>query len=150
MFGRRLAIPEVSLISVVDDDESIRAAMDTLLRSAGHRVETFASAELFLDSGALRETECLILDVYMPGMGGLELQRRLNSAPCGVPIVFLTAHDDGTNRQQAMDAGAVAFLRKPSDPSFLLATVQAALDGQKERRGEGIRSENGPKRMGVP
>src|ERR1700737_4522401 len=76
------------MISIVDDDESIRAATKTLLRSVGYDVETFASAELFLDSGALRKTECLILDIRMPGIDGLELQRRLNAAESPVPIIL--------------------------------------------------------------
>jgi FixJ family two-component response regulator len=84
----------VAMISIVDDDESVRAATKSLLRSAGYQVETFASAELFLESGVLRETQCLILDVKMPGMDGLELQRRLYKAETRVPIIFVTAHGD--------------------------------------------------------
>ncbi len=137
------------MVSVVDDDESIRASIKALLRSAGYRVETFATAELFLDSSALGETVCLVLDVRMPGMDGLELQRRLNTGLHGVSIIFVTAHDDTTNRQQATDAGAVAFLCKPFDPSVLLATVQAITEGQKAQPESGIR-ENRAKRMSSP
>jgi FixJ family two-component response regulator len=115
------------MISIVDDDESVRTATQALLRSAGYEVETFASAELFIESGALRETECLVLDVRMPGMGGLELQRRLNEAKSCVPVLFVTAHDDRTHRLKAMEAGAVNFFRKPFDADAFLATIQAAL-----------------------
>jgi FixJ family two-component response regulator len=116
-----------AMISIVDDDESVRTATKALLRSAGYEVETFASAELFKESGALRETECLVLDVRMPGMSGLELQRRLNEAKSCVPIVFVTAHDDRTHRLKAMEAGAVNFFRKPFDADAFVATIQAAL-----------------------
>jgi FixJ family two-component response regulator len=119
------------LISIVDDDESIRDSTKALLRSVGHRVATFASAaELLLDSGAIRQTECLILDVRMPGMDGLELQRRLNVGRSRIPIIFVTAHDDEIRRQQAIAAGAVDFLRKPFEASTLLAAVRAALSGR--------------------
>src|ERR1700733_2723198 len=100
-------------ISIVDDDESIRKATRALLRSVGYEVETFASAELFLQSDALRETDCLVLDVRMPGIDGLELQRRLNAAQSLVPIIFVTAHDDKSHRRIAMEAGAANFFHKP-------------------------------------
>jgi FixJ family two-component response regulator len=119
---------EACLISIVDDDESIRAATKSLLRSLGYQVETFASAESFLDSGALARTECLILDVRMPGMGGLELQRQLNAMESPVPIVFITAHYDEMNQKQASEAGAVDFLRKPFDANTLMAAVQRGLE----------------------
>jgi FixJ family two-component response regulator len=115
------------MISIVDDDESIRAATKALLRSFGYEVETFASAELFLASGALRQTECLVLDVRMPGIDGLELQRRLNSAKSRVPIVFVTAHDDRAHRNKAMEAGAVNFFRKPFDANVFVAAIRVAL-----------------------
>ena len=121
-------------ISIVDDDESIRAATKTLLRSVGYDVETFASAELFLDSGALRKTECLILDIRMPGIDGLELQRRLNAAESPVPIIFVTARDDKTNRQKAIKAGAIDFFRKPFDVNALVGAIQAALRARRSGR----------------
>lgn len=114
-------------ISIVDDDESIRRATKALLRSAGFQVETFASAELFLQSRAARETDCLILDVRMPGMNGLELQRHLKSTQLDVPIIFVTAHDDMAYRATAMDAGAATFFRKPFEADAFVAAVQAAL-----------------------
>lgn len=117
----------LGVISVVDDDESVRAATKALLRSAGYAVETFASAEIFLESGALRETECLILDVRMPGVDGLELQRRLNVAESAVPIIFVTAHDDKTNRRTAIEAGAADFFHKPFQGDALVEAIQSAL-----------------------
>jgi CheY-like chemotaxis protein len=115
------------LIAVIDDDKSVRNAVKTLLRSAGYRVATFESAETFLESGAAGETGCLILDVRMPGMGGLELQVRLHDSETRVPIIFITAHDEGQLRQQVMQAGAVDMLHKPFAPKVLLSTVQTAL-----------------------
>jgi len=128
-----MTLTEARVISVVDDDESIREATKTLLRSAGYSVGTFASAEHFLDSGALGETRCLILDVRMPGMSGLDLQRRLKSSDSAVPIIFITAHDDNAYRRQAIDAGAVDFFGKPFEADALVAAVQTALAGNKER-----------------
>jgi DNA-binding response OmpR family regulator len=116
------------MISIVDDDESVRAATKALLRSVGYEVETFASAELFLESGALRQTECLVLDVRMPGIDGLELQRRLNAAKSRVSIVFVTAHDDRSHRNKAMEAGAASFFRKPFDANAFVAAIQVALE----------------------
>ena len=121
------------MISIVDDDESIRAASKTLLRSAGYQVQTFASADDFLSSGALGLTECMILDVRMPGIDGLELQRRLCDAGFRVPIVFITAHDDGTLRQRVIKAGAVDLLHKPFGANALLASVQTALGSGQAR-----------------
>ena len=115
------------LISVVDDDESIRDSTRTLLRSAGYDVATFESGELFLESGALHETGCLVLDIRMPGMSGLELQRRVNLSDHGVPVIFVTAHDDKTNRTLAIDAGASEFFQKPFSANAFLAAVHTAL-----------------------
>ncbi len=120
------------LIAVIDDDKSVRNSVKTLLRSAGYRVETFESAETFLESGAAAQTGCLILDVRMPGMGGLELQVRLHDTNTKVPIIFITAHDEGQLRQQVIQAGAVEMLHKPFAPKMLLSTVQTVL-GREER-----------------
>jgi CheY-like chemotaxis protein len=114
-------------VSVVDDDESIRDSTRTLLRSAGYQVKTFESAEIFLDSGAIAETECIVLDLRMPGMSGLELQRRLIGSHPAIPIVFLTAHDDARSRKLAIDGGAVDFLSKPIEANTLVSAVQTAL-----------------------
>jgi FixJ family two-component response regulator len=111
----------------VDDDESVRQATKSLLKSLGLRAEAFSSAEEFLDSLYLWETDCLILDVRMPGMGGLELQRQLTAASVRIPIIFITAHGDQDVRSQALAAGAVAFLSKPFSEEALLDAIQIAL-----------------------
>jgi FixJ family two-component response regulator len=121
------------MISVVDDDESVRDATRTLLRSVGYNVATFESSELFLESGTLPNTECLILDMRMPGIDGLELQRRLKASDASVPIIFVTAHSDRTNRQLAMDAGASDFFQKPFAASDLLGAIKTALQTRSVR-----------------
>jgi FixJ family two-component response regulator len=120
-------ILSLGAISVVDDDESVLTATAALLRSIGYEVKTFASAELFLESGALRETKCLVLDVQMPGIDGLELQRQLNEAGFRVPIIFITANEEGTNRQRAIEAGGVNVFCKPFDGKAFLAAIQSVL-----------------------
>jgi two-component system response regulator FixJ len=114
-------------VSVVDDDESVRQALAGLLRSAGFQVSTFASAEEFVASAQLGESRCLILDLRLPGMSGLELQQRLANEGRRLPIVILTAHGDEEARARALKAGVVAFMPKPFDGEVLLRTVEAAL-----------------------
>ena len=114
-------------ISVVDDDESVREALWGLLRSVGFAVCTFASAEEFVNSAQLENTDCLILDVYMPGMSGLELQRKLVASDCEVPTIFITAHEDEGLRAQALEGGAGAVLIKPFSEEALLNAVHAAV-----------------------
>jgi FixJ family two-component response regulator len=120
------------LISVVDDDESVRDSTKTLLRSVGYKVAIFESGEQFLESGLLSETGCLILDVKMPGMNGLEVQRRLNLSQSRVPIIFVTAHHDGTHRQQAIDGGCSDFLRKPYAANDFLGAIATALKNRPQ------------------
>jgi FixJ family two-component response regulator len=115
------------LISVVDDDESVRESLRSLLRSVGFRAEAFASAEAFLNSQHVGETECLIVDVRMPGMSGLELQHHLAATNCRLPTVFITAHGDEQTRSRALKNGAVDFLRKPFSEQELLEAVHSAL-----------------------
>ena len=115
------------LISVVDDDESIRRTTTFLIESFGFRAAAFESAENFLKSVRLHDTSCLIVDVQMPGMNGLQLQSELAAAGCGIPIIFITAYDDKDSRRQAMQAGAVAFLGKPFNDEELLQTIRSAL-----------------------
>lgn len=122
-----MSVRTVGVISIVDDDESVRAATKALLRSAGHDVRTFASAELFLQSVDIRETECLILDVRMPNMDGLELQRRLKTGGSSIRVIFVSGEADRANREAAIEAGAVDFFHKPFDANLLLVAVQAAL-----------------------
>ena len=121
---------EAALISIVDDDESMREALQSLLRSVGFRAKTFASAEQFLQSDQIENTACLILDVRMPGMSGLELQRRLMATQCRIPIVFVTAHGDEEARSRALQEGAVEFLLKPFSEEALLNAIQVALHAQ--------------------
>ncbi len=123
-----MVVSEASLISIVDDDESIRESISTLLRSAGYRVHLFASGEAFLDSDILKETKCLILDVRMPGIDGVELQGRLNAEKVRVPIVFITGHGNEQLRRLVIDAGAVDMLDKPFAAWTLLEMIKSALD----------------------
>ena len=113
-------------ISVIDDDESVRLAVGRLLESVGLHAELFASAEEFLRSGHLPGTECLILDVRMAGMSGVELQEQLLASDTPVPIIFITAHGDVTTRARALERGAVAFLRKPFSEKALLDAIAKA------------------------
>ena len=116
-----------AVISIVDDDQSIREAIESLIRSVGFSTETFASAEDFLKWEDRETTSCLILDLRLPGMSGLELQRILTSARARIPIVYVTAHGDEQARDRALAAGAVEFLRKPFSEDSLLEAVRAAL-----------------------
>jgi len=118
---------ECPLIVIVDDDESIRDALTSLLRSVGWRAEGFASAEAFLQSGQVHTTACLLLDMRLPGVSGLELQRQLRSSQARVPIIFITAHGNEAMRAQALQAGAVAFYAKPFSGTVLLEAIHAAL-----------------------
>jgi FixJ family two-component response regulator len=117
----------IPLIAVVDDDKAVRQAVDSLIRSAGYRAAVFASGEDFLRSNHRPNTACLIVDVRMPRMSGLELQRQLTTAKCRIPLIFITAHGDEDARAQALSAGAVDFLYKPFSDEVLLSAVQAAL-----------------------
>lgn len=115
------------LIAIVDDDLSVRRSTRRLLRSAGLRAEVFASAEEFLMSGRVEETACLILDLRMPGMNGLQLQRHLAEASRQFPIIFLTAHSSTDEERQALEAGALQFLQKPVSKEVLLLAIRNAL-----------------------
>jgi len=116
------------IVAIIEDDESYRVAVQRLLKSAGLAVKSFDSAEAFLDSGQQHETGCLISDIRMPGMSGLELQSKLNSDHCPIPTIFITAHGDEKMRMQAMRGGAVTFLTKPFDGEALLDFVRVALN----------------------
>lgn len=120
------------MVAVVDDDGAFRAALQRLLKSAGLPVRLFASAEDFLSSGEQDATGCLIADIRMPGMSGLDLQAKLNAEDCPIPTIFITAHGDEKMRLQAMRGGAVKFLAKPFDAEILLESVRVALDGWQE------------------
>jgi len=122
-----LITSNVPLISVVDDDRSIVEAIISLLESVGYAAAGFFSAQDFLNSPELRRTACLILDVRMPGMGGLELQRRLAAQKVHTPIIFITANEGLEISAEARGAGAVAFLRKPFSQESLLTALRSAL-----------------------
>jgi FixJ family two-component response regulator len=120
--------PRSNLIAIIDDDRSVQTALQDLIESEGLPTVCFDSARDFLDSGAQSRAGCLIVDIRMPGMSGLELQARLNADRSRVPIIFITAHGDAQMRIRAMRDGAVEFLTKPFDNSVLLETVHAAVD----------------------
>ena len=115
-------------VAVVDDDDLVRTAMQGLLKSVGLPSRVYASGEEFLESGHHRQAACLIADIRMPGMSGLDLQARLNNERCQIPTIFITAHGDEAMRLQAIRAGAVEFLPKPFDDELLLESVRAALE----------------------
>ena len=116
------------LISVVDDDDSVRESLSGLIRSVGFGVSVFSSAEEFLHSDRLADTECLILDVRMPGMNGLELQRYLAASHHAIPVIFITAHGDEESRVRALNGGAVEYLLKPFSEEALLRAIDTALE----------------------
>ena len=116
------------LVAIVDDDESVQHALQDLIESSGMSALCFSSAEHFLDSEARNKAACLIADIRMPGMSGLELQAKLKTERCRIPIIFITAHGDDEMRILAMREGAVEFLTKPFDDEVLLEIVTAALD----------------------
>lgn len=116
------------MVAVIEDDDSYRVAVQRLLKSEGFSVRSFASAEEFLNSGDQQETGCLISDIRMPGMSGLDLQAKLNAEHCPIPTIFITAHGDENLRLQAMRAGAVTFMVKPFDCTILVESVRLALE----------------------
>jgi FixJ family two-component response regulator len=121
------AMAEGVVVAVVDDDESVRKAIKRLINASGLPVEDFASSEDFLRSDAYRDAACLILDVRLPGMGGLELQSKLAASNRNVPIIFISAHGDDQTRSRALEAGAIDFLQKPFGEADLLNAVDRCL-----------------------
>jgi FixJ family two-component response regulator len=119
------------LVAIVDDDDLMRGALQGLLKSVGLPARAFSSAEEFLKSGQQHQTACLIADIRMPGMSGLELQAHLNAEHCKIPTIFLTAHGDAKMRMRALRAGAVEFMAKPFDDEVLLENVRAALETEQ-------------------
>ncbi len=116
------------MVAIVDDDDSVRSALQGLMEAVGLPTRAFASAEEFLESGDQHWTGCLIADIRMPGMSGLELQATLNAAEYRIPTIFITAHGDEKMRRQALKAGAVELVAKPFDDEALLAQVRASLE----------------------
>lgn len=121
-------LTKIGIIAIVDDDEPLREALGSVLKAAGFAIDTFASAEEFLESPHRESIACLILDVRLPGMSGIELQRRLLEIESPVPIIFITAHGDSSVRSLVMKAGAAGFLTKPVRSDALLKEIRAALD----------------------
>ena len=117
-----------SFVFIVDDDYSVRRSLSRLLRAAGFKVKTFDSGHHFLDSYQDGEAACLVLDVRMPKMSGLDLQKRVIESGSKVPIIFITAHEDPGLREQAMKAGAIAFLRKPFEEQLLLEAISSVCE----------------------
>jgi len=126
-FESMATLEDSSRIAIVDDDDLMRIALQGLLKAVGLPARAFASAEEFLESGRQHDTACLIADIRMSGMSGLELQARLNAERIRIPTIFITAHGDERMRMQALRAGAVEFLAKPFDNKALLESVRAAL-----------------------
>jgi len=120
-------LSKLPLVAIIDDDASVLATTDSLVRSLGYIVNTFASAEEFLRSNRLDDLSCVIADVQMPGMSGVELQSRLLTQGNHVPFIFVTAFPDERVRAQALRAGAICYLTKPFDGDSLIQGLQAAL-----------------------
>ena len=116
------------MVAIVDDDDLMRSALQGLMKSVGLPAQAFASAEEFLKSGQQNEVGCLVADISMTGMSGLELQAKLNADQYRIPTIFITAHGDEKMRMQALRAGAVEFMAKPFDDEALLESVRAALE----------------------
>lgn len=135
---------DIPVISIVDDDDSVREALASLMRSAGYIPKVFSSAGDFLNSEYFDETGCLILDVQMPGMTGIELQQHLLASKRTVPIIFISAHDDAQARVRALEAGAVVFLKKPFSDDALLEAINSCFatetGGDDDRRDPGSTS----------
>jgi FixJ family two-component response regulator len=117
----------IHIVVAVDDDFRVRESLESLVESAGYEPVVFSSAEEFLQSGTLTAATCVITDVRMPGMDGIELQRRIRLVRPELPVIFISAHNSTETRQKALDEGAVDFLYKPFNATDLLAAIQAAL-----------------------
>jgi FixJ family two-component response regulator len=119
---------ETKVVAIVDDDDLVRSALQGLLKAVGLPARAFASAEEFLQSGQQHHVACLIADIRMSGMSGLELQAKLNADNIRIPTIFITAHGDAPMRMRALRAGAVEFMEKPFDDEVLLENVRVALE----------------------
>jgi FixJ family two-component response regulator len=131
----KIVVSKLPLVAIIDDDESVRVTTDSLVRSLGYVVRTFASAEEFLRSGRVDDFACVVTDVQMPGMSGVQLQDHLRAQGSRVPFVFFTAFPDESTRAQALAAGAICYLTKPFDGDGLIECFEAALrmrDGGSE------------------
>jgi FixJ family two-component response regulator len=126
-------LQKTPVISIVDDDEAVRLALRSLVRSLGYVSNVFASAEEFLESSHPNETSCLISDIQMPGMNGIELQNRLKILDCSTPVIFVTAFPDDRSRARALEAGAIGFLEKPFEGRVMIQLIDMALRARSER-----------------
>ncbi|MDR5805843.1 MULTISPECIES: response regulator [unclassified Caballeronia] len=117
----------MSFVCIVDDDASVRRGVGNLLKAVGYATAMFSSGEEFLASSAVDDAMCVLLDIKMRGMQGLDVQRRLNAEHRGIPVVFMSAHGDDDTVQRAMQRGAVGFLRKPFDEEGLLVSIELAI-----------------------
>ena len=128
-----MIVRNTPVISIVDDDDAVRLALRSLVRSLGYVSNVFASAEEFLESSYLNNTSCLISDVQMPGMNGIELQSRLKRLDCGTPVIFVTAFPDERSRARALEAGAIGFMEKPFEGRAMIQLIETALRPRRER-----------------
>jgi FixJ family two-component response regulator len=126
-------LQQVPVISIVDDDESVREATKSLVRSLGYKAMTFGSAEEFLSSAHLAATACLITDVQMPGLSGVELQDRLIADGHRMPVIFVTSFPDDRLQRRVLKSGAIGYLPKPFDEDRLIECIDAALKGLNGR-----------------
>ena len=128
-----MVIGAIHIVVAVDYDFRVRESLESLVESAGYEPVVFSSAEEFLQSGTLTAATCVITDVRMPGMDGIELQRRIRLVRPTLPVIFISAHNSTETRQRALDEGAVNFLYKPFNGADLLAAIQAALANTPEK-----------------
>jgi FixJ family two-component response regulator len=122
-----MLVPAAPLVAIVDDEEPVRKALGRLLQAAGFHVQTFASGQVFLEAVAVRSPDCLVLDLHMPGLTGLQVLQQLQSSGPAVPTIVITAHDEPQARSRCVAAGAVAFLPKPLDGQILLQAISQAV-----------------------
>jgi FixJ family two-component response regulator len=122
-------MPSPKMIAVVDDDASMLKSIERLLGAYGFATKVFASAEAFLDLDAATDVDCLLLDIHLGGMSGIELRRHLTASGCKLPVIFMTAFDDEATRMQAQNAGCIAFLHKPFIADLLLGAIEQAAAG---------------------
>jgi FixJ family two-component response regulator len=128
-----MIVRNTPVISIVDDDDAVRLALRSLVRSLGYVSNVFASAEEFLESPYLNNTSCLISDVQMPGMNGIELQSRLKRLDCRTPVIFVTAFPEERSRARALEAGAIGFMEKPFEGRAMIQLIETALRPRRER-----------------
>jgi len=140
---------DTEVVAVIDDDAAVRDSLAWLLKSAGWEVKSYCSAEEYLTSGETREYGCLVLDVRMPGISGLELQQQLTTEKMGTPIIMLTGHADVAMAVKALKVGAFDFLEKPFDDQVLLARVKQALQYNKEMEHDQIVYRHAEQRMAL-